>query len=413
MKAKIFCISDNVLLGKKQASMVAALAKELFLAGIFIESSMLLPCNELLIEKTIAPVLVENSSIFIVSSGEGQGKEFLTNILSKLSNDTISENSFAKEAVLSYFNKNNLVATKDSEKEFVFPTKARAIVNSFGLSQGYITKVGNSNIFVLPFPKQELVFVMKEAVIPYIFETMGQKTKTLVLKTFGISAVDLSFVLREEIRNKDKVSISLFENGPLVDIAIKAKMENAFIDSLAQTIFEKIGKYVYAEEDISLAEACFKLLKQSHQTVAIAESISGGEIVSSLIKNNVGATSVVLEGIVSYTNESKIDLLGVSPDTLKEHNAVSSEVVYEMATGMLARANSDFVIATTGYANHENNDLCGLCYIAVGNKQEIHIYKNKFVGTREENIEATTACALFFLIKKLRKNDFHFEKTVV
>lgn len=413
MKAKIFCISDNVLLGKQQSEMIAVLSKELFLAGFFIESAQILPTQESIIKKNATILPEEKIAMFFLVSSEGVAKRNLSQMLANIADDVIVENAFAKQAVLHHLQARELTVTEEYHQEFMFPSKARAIINGMGLSQGYVLQYGQSFVFVLPNKSLELQFLIKSAVLPYWKENLLSQNKTLTLKTFGVSVSDLSLLLQEDIKNKNRVSVSFFEKSPMVDVVLKAKEENEFLESTAQSIFSKISKFVYAEEDISLQEACFNLLKQSKQTIAIAESITCGQVASSLIKSNLGASSVVMEGIVAYTNQAKIDLLGVSESSLQEFTAVSSEVAYEMAAGFLERSGSDLVVATTGYANHENPALHGLCYIAIGNKNAIHIFKNKFSGTREENIDSATACALFFLIKKLRKNDFHFEKSIV
>lgn len=412
MKAKIICISDNVLLGKKTGA-IAALSKQLFLAGFFLEGTVVLPAKERIISKQLELCLADNTAIFVLAASEGQGKPMLGNAIAALNNDKIVKNDFAFQAVMRYFGNRGLVATQESEKEYFFPSISRAIVNGSGLSQGYVTDIKQTPVFVLPFAKQEVLQVVKDAVLPFLAETIGYQTQVVTLKTFGISAQDLASILKEEIKNKQRVSVSFFQNGPLVDIVLKAKKDNQFIEMVTQAVFQKTQKFIYAEQDISLQEACFNLLCQTKQTLSIAESITCGEVASSLIKNNQGASKIVLEAVVAYTDTSKIDTLGVSAESLFEHTAVSSQVAYEMAAGMLAKTGSDLVVATTGYANHENHELDGVCYVAVGNANAIHIFKNKFFGTREENIEAATASALFYLMKKLRKNDFHFEKTVV
>ena len=200
-------------------------------------------------------------------------------------------------------------------------------------------------------------------------------------------------------------------NGLLVDVSLKAGDNNVYFYEFTREIFEKLNPYIYAESDISLEQVAFELLKINKLTIATAESITGGQIVSTLIKKNLGASEVVLEGAVTYSNQAKENRLGVSKETLDKHTSVSVQTTYDMAKGLLETSGADIAIATTGFASSVNqSEDAGLVFIAIGNKNRIDIFKNKFVGTREEVIETAAQAALFYLVKKLRKNDFYLEE---
>ena len=148
--------------------------------------------------------------------------------------------------------------------------------------------------------------------------------------------------------------------------------------------------------------------------MAIAESITGGEIVSSIIKANFGASEVIVEGDVVYSNDAKMRRLGVSQKTLDTFTSVSLETAYDMAKGLLNTTPANIVIVTTGYASATSKqDDAGLVFIGVGDRKKIDIFKNKFSGTRKEIIETTAKAALFYLVKKLRKNDFVLDANTI
>ena len=182
-----------------------------------------------------------------------------------------------------------------------------------------------------------------------------------------------------------------------------------FSFDIMSEIYARLAAYVYLENDLPSPKTVFSLLKSKRLTLSIAESVTGGEVASTLIKNNDGASEFIKEGIVCYSNESKQKSLGVSALTISKHTAVSSEVAYEMAAGMLNKAKTDLVVCTTGYASTADKPQNqGLCYIAIGDQNEIHIYKNYFYGTREHVISQVCQAVNYYIIKKLRKNDFHF-----
>jgi nicotinamide-nucleotide amidase len=161
---------------------------------------------------------------------------------------------------------------------------------------------------------------------------------------------------------------------------------------------------IYAEFDTSLGERLFDILKLKELKLSVAESFTGGRVVAEVIKNP-GASAFVNEGVVSYSNQSKIKRLGVEKADLDKHGAVSSVVAYQMAAGLLRSGNCDIAVATTGIAGPKSDDTkkpVGLCYIAVGMKNGVHTYKLNLTGSREEITETAKNTALFLAIKKLK-----------
>lgn len=237
--------------------------------------------------------------------------------------------------------------------------------------------------------------------------------KNSIFKCFGITKTDVTSILSDIFANSEGVLITLQEDGPVVTIKIDAdKSNNRILDKTAE-IFQRLNNYIYAEEDISVYEAVFRLLKLNNLTLATAESITAGNVAANFVKFNSGASQILLEGNVVYTNKAKMRMLDVPESVLEKHTAVSVETAYDMTKGCLNKSGADIVIATTGYAGGDNNPDNGLVYIAIGDKKKIDVYKNIFEGNREEVIEIATMAAFFYLIKKLRKNDFFLEKNIV
>ena len=136
----------------------------------------------------------------------------------------------------------------------------------------------------------------------------------------------------------------------------------------------------------------------------MAESFTGGRVVAEIIKNS-GASAFVNEGLVPYSNYSKMKRLGVQSKDLELQGAVSSVVAYQMALGLLRDENCDMAICTTGIAGPNSDDTdkpVGLCYIGIGMKDGIHTYCYRLSGTREQITETAKNTALFLAIKKLK-----------
>ncbi|MDY3659235.1 MAG: CinA family protein [Eubacteriales bacterium] len=225
--------------------------------------------------------------------------------------------------------------------------------------------------------------------------------KNNIYKCFGISKSDAMSLLSSLLEQQNGVDVNISGEGLLCDIEISANDSNIYFYDYTREIFEKFSQFVYAETDLSLEETVFELLKLKKYKIATAESLTGGEIVASLIKKNENASEVVSEGLVLYSLNSKINRLALS-----ENNAnVGVQTTYDMAQSLLSTSEADIVVASSGHLKPSSSDY-GLVFLAIGNRERVDVFKNKFSGTRQEIIETATQASLFYLIKKLRKNDF-------
>ena len=146
-------------------------------------------------------------------------------------------------------------------------------------------------------------------------------------------------------------------------------------------------------------------MKENNLTLGVAESCSGGMLSSRLIGIS-GISDVYRAGLVTYSNEAKQSLLGVSKETLKLHGAVSAETAKEMVEGTLRVTGADYAVSITGIAGPgggTEEKPVGLVYIACGNKDEITVKKNLFDGDRQEVRETSTETALQMLKEELLK----------
>jgi competence/damage-inducible protein CinA C-terminal domain len=194
-----------------------------------------------------------------------------------------------------------------------------------------------------------------------------------------------------------------YTSDAIVTFVFSKNTENSFIEEIKSEFYTELFEYIYADEDISLADKVVALLTVRKKKLGIAESFTGGMVASSIVAVS-GASEIFDEGYVTYSNNAKVKELNVSEKTLKEHGAVSDETAYEMAVGLLHKGN-DYVIATTGIAGPgggSSNKPVGLCYVAVGSNDGIHVHRKIYSGSRNEVREQATLDALYKLIKIIR-----------
>ena len=288
----------------------------------------------------------------------------------------------------------------------LIPSDASLIPNISGIQQGFILDSLELSVALLPSNLKELSVMSDKYIIPYLENKYELVNKRITLKYFG-DLDKLNAVLKNAKQMDEKdFTYSLKENnGDVKIVLLFTHLESANRSKeIISFIVGELKENIYAEFDTTLEERVFDLLKLRKIKLSVAESFTGGRITSALI-NNSGISEFLHEGIVSYSNESKMQRLNVDKGSLIKEGAVSSIVAYKMVVGLLKTGNCDLAISTTGIAGPNSDNTSkpvGLCYIAVGMKDGVHTYKYNFKGTREKITETAKNTALFLAIKKLK-----------
>lgn len=227
-----------------------------------------------------------------------------------------------------------------------------------------------------------------------------------IIKTVAAPVETVNLAILNLKNTCPNLSITLSEN--FGDLKIEISDDN----STDKTVFRKayreavltLNDYIYALEDISLAERLFQLLKLRKATVSVAESFTGGGISKRLVEI-AGVSEVYFEGLNTYANESKRQRLEVGELVLKQYGAVSKETAAKMAEGLLAVGNCDISISTTGIAGPKSdntNKPVGLVYIGIATADETQVYEYNLKGSRKDITETAINLALFAAFKKVK-----------
>ena len=198
------------------------------------------------------------------------------------------------------------------------------------------------------------------------------------------------------------VEFSLQEKCLDATITMTSNAPRQTFEMVKSRVYNAFEEEVYSAVEGSLEEIAARLLKMNNRTLAVAESLTGGEICSRLT-GIAGISANFYEGIVCYNRMSKADRLGVPKSVLADYGAVSRETAYAMVKGLCKRP-VDIALATTGLAGPTGDEgkPVGLVYIGVGGGDFITVFERRFSGSRNEIREATSNVALFYLIRYLK-----------
>lgn len=238
-----------------------------------------------------------------------------------------------------------------------FPAGAVIISNPLGTAPGYrisLDAPAAKHLIVLPGVPREMKPMLEQQVIPWIVSQRGRDEVFVsrTFQTFGISESALDETVASCIR-ADEARIAFRAAFPQVSVRLtlqgRPDEAPARLEQLATRLRDGLGELVYGEGDTSMEAEVGKLLTARGLTVALAESCTGGLIGNRL--SNVPGSSVYFKGgIIAYSNEVKQSQLGVSPETLSTHGAVSEETAEEMALGARRVLGADLAVAVTGIA---------------------------------------------------------------
>lgn len=269
----------------------------------------------------------------------------------------------------------------------------------------YLSEMGNCLFAVLPTGERGREIV-KSQVIPALDEKRSQSYHSVVVKTvMAPPAKVISAVEHAQDEAGDKLSVHASEEYGVgrIEVIYDRNTPKVIADEVVRILASELKDYVYALEDVGIAERLFEVLKLHRLKIATAESFTGGGVGQAIV-SNPGASKVFYEGLNTYSEASKTARLGVTEYTLKNKGAVSSETAYEMAVGLLKSGQCDVAVATTGIAGPDSDGSgtpAGQCYIAVGTKGRVRVFEYKLEGDREGITKKAVNLALFLTYKEI------------
>jgi len=272
--------------------------------------------------------------------------------------------------------------TPNNLKQAYLPRGAIMLGNNNGTAPGVIIENEEKAIILLPGPPKEMVPMFDEQVLPYLMKKSGKSFYSRYYMITGYGESALEYQLMDIIDKQTNPTIATYakENGVLLRVTANAednKEADKLLDQYEEIIMSRVGDGIFANEDVSLSKVIIELLKENKLKLAVAESCTGGAI-SAALTENPGASEVFYGGLVTYSNEAKMKVLGVKKETLDTFGAVSEQTAVEMIQGLIDLSGADAAIVVTGIAGPgggSDEKPVGLAYISVYFKGKIIVKK--------------------------------------
>lgn len=411
MNAIIITIGDEILNGDTVDTNSTFLALSLREIGVKIAEIRSIADDR----QSILNALKEASNqadLIITTGGLGPTKDDLTKeTVAEYCNVELIEDSELKNKIYSFYKKKNRLHSI-TKKMYTKPNGSTLLANDYGIAPCIWIKKNQTIIATLPGVPYEMKGITTEQLIPKILASFSLPTiRYHYFITSGAGETILAEKLQEIEENlPSHLSISYLPSFGGVKVRLSGMGNQAEIDSYFNKKIPEITKtlvdFTYSEDkDDNLAKAVAKLCVEKNISIATAESCTGGNIAKD-ITANAGSSAYFKGSIIAYSNEVKINLLGVNPDTIKNHGAVSEQTVIEMVKGTLSSLNVDFAVATSGIAGPDggtDHKPVGTVCIAVGNQHNIQSKTFTFATQREKNIQLFTMAALHMLFHLIKE----------
>jgi nicotinamide-nucleotide amidase len=319
----------------------------------------------------------------------------------------------AWDVIQSYFASIGITPTDSNRKQAFFPRGATTIHNANGTAPGFSIEANDCLVFALPGPPHELIPMVEEAVLPalrHIFQRPPIFTETF--RTTAIGESKLASLLEEIVPQYDEFEFASLFSPSGVDIIVTDRTGNQnseFLNERASAFGDELRKLLgikcYANGLTSLEEVVGRILAEKQMTLSIAESLTGG-LIGKRISDVPGSSRYFLADVVSYSNESKIEMLQVMPKTLEQFGAVSEDVCAQMAAGVREKTNATWGLSTTGIAGPGGGSKekpVGLCYYGLSWDGGEEVRHRIFKGGREIIRERVVYAALYLLYQHLMR----------
>ena len=410
MKAEIITIGDEILIGQIVNTNAAWLAKALTEIGVECVSIRTVRDSHEDICCALDDAL-KKVDLIIFTGGLGPTNDDLTkNSLCEYFKDSLVVNEDVLYDITAFFKKKGKEDILDlNTNQALVPSKAKVIRNRLGTAPGLFFQQKNKNIVAFPGVPYEMKALMNQFILDFKKEN---ELLNIVQKTIFVSNIpesELASILKEwELAINSNIKLAYLPSPGLVRLRLSCIGKNKdLLEKLIKIELDKLIRIINFEEaELDLADQVLKYFTKKNATLSVAESCSSG-LIASYLASKSGCSQYFKGGIVAYNNIIKNEVLDVEMHTITKHTAVSSQVVSKMAENVSKKFNSEYSIATSGYAGPfggDDNNPIGTVYIAIKTPVDTIVNKFLFSGDRSIILDQVKLKSLEILLQQVKKH---------
>jgi nicotinamide-nucleotide amidase len=399
MNVSLLTIGNEILSGDTINSNVAWIGRSLSELGCSIQSQMTVPDEEKPIVRALNQLLDDGPAFIIITGGLGPTTDDITReVLFKFFGTSSEFDEDYWDKMKKRFEKYDMDIPESNRNQALIPTNGHIIPNPVGSARGFLFRKENIAIISLPGVPSEMKVMMNDSIIPMIKEEGITPIFNRTLRTVGIPESALIEKIGPALDTNLGCNLGYYPSIFGVDIKI-SHFDAQPVENLSNDIYQILGVSIYGDGKETLEEIIVQLGLTKNKTVSTAESCTGGLIGHRLTEIS-GSSSIFKGGIVVYSNESKMSLLGIKKDLLESQGAVSYETAEQMAINVKNKFNTDYGISVTGIAGPtggSDKKTVGLVYIGMAKNKGVKVKEFHFGTNRKRNKLRSSQAALNWL----------------
>lgn len=411
MIVEIISIGDELLIGQTVNTNASWIGLELALRGAKVSHCAVIEDKKTAIINALNLALTRADAV-IITGGLGPTKDDITKFtLAEYFHTELEINPEILNHVKGFFEKRGRIMLDVNIQQAALPKAAKILKNNVGTASGMLFEKDNKTIISLPGVPYEMQHILSSSGFEYL--TNKYNVSNLFHRTIHLQGIGESYLADaiSEIENaleQNEIKLAYLPSPGIVRLRFTSEPNRdkiALIDSAIKDVHALIPQHVFGEGDVTLNQIIGKILTEQNATLGTIESCTGGQIAKEIVQIP-GSSTYFSGGIVSYSNELKINIVGVNPSSIKNHGAVSEQVVREMAINGRKLLNVDYCIATSGIAGPTGGSIekpVGTIWICVAGPDAIHAKKFNFGDDRVRNIKITCLTGLNMLRQMLLK----------
>ncbi len=403
-RAVILSTGDELTTGKVVDTNSSAIADRLFAIGVEAAAVLTVSDDREKLHWALHHAR-ELGDLVIGTGGLGPTADDLTTeVVAEFLGCKLIQDKQVADSLKQRFEAHDIAWTPNNLKQALFPEGSVIVPNPIGTAPGFRLAIGpGKTIIWLSGVPQEMAAMLNDTVVPWIVKQRGEAEQITAstFKIYGLTESKLDHLMKPvKLGANARLSFRAHYPDLSLRLMVKGGRERAeILTRLKDQIHEALGSHIYCEDDTALEEIVGQLLLAKKQTLALAESCTGGYI-SHRITRIAGSSAYYYGGAVTYSNDAKMHFLGVKPVTLQSHGAVSRETALEMSEGIRERTGASIGLSVTGIAGPLGGSPekpVGTVWISIaeagGHKAKLY----KFHGDRERIIVGTSQAALHWL----------------
>lgn len=354
MKTAILSIGTELLFGQITNTNTVYLSQKLNMLGYDVMYHYTVGDNPERVRDMIR-LAFQDCDLVITTGGLGPTQDDLTKeMVCQVMGDELVMMDEVMSELESYFEKLGRPMTENNKKQAYVPSRAEVFINHEGSAPGFALEKDGKYVICMPGPPREMTSMFEDSVMPYLQSMSEDVIYYRMLRAFGIGESALETKLLDLIDDQTDPTLATYakEGECSLRIASKRKTEaeaREAVDEMVEKVKERVGEFIYSCDDEELVQVVCRKLMEKGLTLSSAESCTGGKFAAA-VTDIPGISAVFQRGLVTYSNQAKMDELGVKAETLEKYGAVSEETAMEMVEGLRRVSGSDVCVSVTGIA---------------------------------------------------------------